>query len=93
MGIFAIPHHSVGVVEQHSFITPTEELRLSMIEFLSVTLLKAFGCEHTQPGEYAVEWHTQGLNCQKISGGLTPAYSLSLPLHTCDSASLTTAGG
>jgi hypothetical protein len=35
----------------------------------------------------------QGLNCQKISGGLTSAYSLSLPLHTGDSASLTTAGG
>jgi hypothetical protein len=34
----------------------------------------------------------QGLNCQKISGGLTSAYSLSLPLHTGDSASLTTAG-
>jgi hypothetical protein len=33
----------------------------------------------------------QGLNCQKISGGLTSAYSLSL--HTGDSASLTTAGG
>jgi hypothetical protein len=35
---------------------------------------------------------TQGLNCQKISGGLTSAYSLSLPLHTGDSASSTTAG-
>jgi hypothetical protein len=35
----------------------------------------------------------QGLNCQKISGGLTSAYSLSLSLHTGDSASLTTAGG
>jgi hypothetical protein len=34
----------------------------------------------------------QGLNCQKISGGLTSAYSLSLSLHTRDSASLTTAG-
>jgi hypothetical protein len=34
----------------------------------------------------------QGLNCQKISGGLTSAYSLSLSLHTGDSASLTTAG-
>jgi hypothetical protein len=36
--------------------------------------------------------YTQGLNCQKISGGLTSAYSLSLSLHTGDSASLTTAG-
>jgi hypothetical protein len=35
----------------------------------------------------------QGLNCQKISGGLTSAYSLSLSLHTGNSASLTTAGG
>jgi hypothetical protein len=34
----------------------------------------------------------QGLNCQKLSGGLTSAYSLSLSLHTGDSASLTTAG-
>jgi hypothetical protein len=33
----------------------------------------------------------QGLNCQKISGGLTSAYSLSLSLHTGNSASLTTA--
>jgi hypothetical protein len=37
--------------------------------------------------------NNQGLNCQKISGGLTSAYSLSLSLHTGDSASLTTAGG
>jgi hypothetical protein len=36
---------------------------------------------------------TQGLNSQKISGGLTSAYSLSLSLHTGNSASLTTAGG
>jgi hypothetical protein len=34
----------------------------------------------------------QGLNCQKISGGLTSAYSLSFLLHTGDSASLTTGG-
>jgi hypothetical protein len=36
--------------------------------------------------------YNQGLNCQKISGGLTSACSLSLSLHTGDSASLTTAG-
>jgi hypothetical protein len=37
---------------------------------------------------------SQGLNCQKISGGgLTSAYSLSVSLHTGNSASLTTAGG
>jgi hypothetical protein len=45
------------------------------------------GCQR-----YRLPERIQGLNCQKISGGLTSAYSLSLSLHTGNSASLTTAG-
>jgi hypothetical protein len=50
-------------------------------------------CCHAFCFAILTECQGQGLNCQKISGGLTSAYSLSLSLHTGNSASLTTAGG
>jgi hypothetical protein len=51
-----------------------------------------FSSEETVSAEIIVIGEYQGLNCHKISGGLTSAYSLSLSLHTGNSALLTTAG-